>query len=592
MAELGLSRPHVNKMLPFSAKLIFLLAVCLNLFAATAMGSIHRYKFDIESLSVTRLCQTHDIITVNGQFPGPTLHVHNGDTLIVEVRNKAQYNATIHWHGIRQFRTGWADGPEFVTQCPIRPGGSYIYKFKITGQEGTLWWHAHSSWLRATVYGALIIYPKRGTAYPYTVPDKQFPIVLGQWWNSNPIDVVNEATLTGAAPNSSDAYTINGQPGDLYKDLYNCSTSDTTRIRVKPGETNLLRVINAAMNNDLFFAVANHSMTVVAVDALYTKPVQTNFLMLGPGQTTDVLVTADQSIGSYYMAARAYSSGQGVAFDNTTTTAILEYVGVNSTSSSPQMPDLPFFNDTKSMTQFNAALRSLASPQHPVSVPQTVEENLLYTVGIGLFNGTRLQASMNNFSFVLPSTVSMLQAHYFGIKGVFTENFPDNPPLQFDYTAENISTSLSSPVKDTRVKVLKYNTTVQVVLQGTNIVAGESHPIHLHGYDFYIVGTGFGNYNPRRDPKHFNLVDPPKRNTVNVPVNGWAAIRFVADNPGVWMFHCHLDVHVTWGLAMVFVVENGPDYGSSLQRPPSDLPRCSEIEQQLILPDVDSSITS
>lgn len=82
-------------------------------------------------------------------------------------------------HGIRQFRTGWADGPEFVTQCPIRPGGSYIYKFKITGQEGTLWWHAHSSWLRATVYGALIIYPKRGTTYPYTVPDKQFPIVLG-----------------------------------------------------------------------------------------------------------------------------------------------------------------------------------------------------------------------------------------------------------------------------------------------------------------------------------------------------------------------------------------------------------------------------
>ena len=74
--------------------------------------------------------------------------------------------------------------------------------------------------------------------------------------------------------------------------------------------------------------------------------------------------------------------------------------------------------------------------------------------------------------------------------------------------------------------------TVQVILQGTNIFAGESHPIHLHGYDFYIVGAGFGNYNSKTDPQKFNLVDPPMRNTVNVPVNGWVTIRFVADNPG------------------------------------------------------------
>ena len=79
--------------------------------------------------------------------------------------------------------------------------------------------------------------------------------------------------------------------------------TDTFRVSVKAGQTNLLRVINAAMNTDLFFSVANHTMTVVAVDALYTKPLQTNFLMLGPGQTTDVLIAAEQSIGRYYMAA-------------------------------------------------------------------------------------------------------------------------------------------------------------------------------------------------------------------------------------------------------------------------------------------------
>lgn len=79
---------------------------------------------------------------------------------------------------------------------------------------------------------------------------------------------------------------------------------------------------------------------------------------------------------------------------------------------------------------------------------------------------------------------------------------------------------------------LKYGEAVQVVLQGTSIFTAENHPIHLHGYDFYIVGEGFGNFNPSKDTAKFNLVDPPLRNTASVPVGGWAVIRFVADNPG------------------------------------------------------------
>ena len=82
-------------------------------------------------------------------------------------------------HGIRQLRTAWADGPQSITQCPIRPGGSYTYRFTIEDQEGTLWWHAHSSWLRATVYGALIIHPKLNTPYPFPKPKQEVPIILG-----------------------------------------------------------------------------------------------------------------------------------------------------------------------------------------------------------------------------------------------------------------------------------------------------------------------------------------------------------------------------------------------------------------------------
>lgn len=67
-----------------------------------------------------------------------------------------------------------------VTQCPIRPGNSYTYKFNVTGQEGTLWWHAHVSFLRATVHGALIIRPRGGPKRcPFPQPHHEVPIVLG-----------------------------------------------------------------------------------------------------------------------------------------------------------------------------------------------------------------------------------------------------------------------------------------------------------------------------------------------------------------------------------------------------------------------------
>ena len=60
---------------------------------------------------------------------------------------------------MRQMRSGWADGPAYITQCPIRPGKAFTYNFSVVDQRGTLWWHAHFAWQRASVYGAFIIYP-------------------------------------------------------------------------------------------------------------------------------------------------------------------------------------------------------------------------------------------------------------------------------------------------------------------------------------------------------------------------------------------------------------------------------------------------
>ncbi|KAK4278525.1 hypothetical protein QN277_016361 [Acacia crassicarpa] len=561
---------------------LFNLLTAIAFLDSFAAAETHYHEFVIQTTPVTRVCRTVNIPTVNGQLPGPTVQARNGDSLAIRVINAARDNITIHWHGLRMLQNPWADGPEYVTQCPIQSGGSYTYRFTITGQEGTLWWHAHVGFLRATVYGAIIIYPRLGAHYPFPVPRREFLVHLGEWFDTDPVSLLRMMNFRGTPPNVSIAYTINGQPGDFYR----CSSQDTVRVPVEPGETILLRIINSALEQELFFTVANHRMTVVGTDATYTKPFTTGIIMIGPGQTYDVLLTADQIPGRYYMAARAYESAQNNPFDNTTTTAILEYKSAsccnNRQFSTPILPALPRFNDTPTATAFTNGIRGLSQN----NVFMNADVSLYFVVGLGLINctnpnsprcqgpnGTRFSSSMNNVSFVPPRTTSLMQAYYQGIPGVFTTDFPPVPPVPFNYTG-NVPRGLWTPSRGTKLYKLKYGSRVQIVLQDTSIVSTEDHPMHLHGYDFFVVGSGFGNFNPATDTANFNLVDPPQRNTIGTPPGGWVAIRFVADNPGIWFMHCHIDSHLNWGFAMAFLVENGVGPSQTVIPPPADLPPC------------------
>ncbi|KAJ0718841.1 putative laccase [Helianthus annuus] len=458
---------------------------------------VRHYKFTVVMKNFTRLCESKAMVTINGKFPGPTLYAREDDSVVVQLVNKVPHNITIHWHGIRQLRTGWSDGPAYITQCPIQTGHSYTYKFNVTGQRGTLLWHAHITWLRATVHGAIVILPKHGVPYPFPKPDYEKIIVLGEWWKSDVDAVMNQWMQTGLPPNVSDAHTINGYPGPVP----NCSTSKGSTLHVEPGKTYLLRIINAALNEELFFKIARHQFTVVEVDACYVKPFKTHTIYIAPGQTTNALFTADQKPGKYLMAISPFMDTI-VAIDNQTATGTVRYKSIES-----------------------------------------------YT----------------------PS--SLLQAHYYHISGVFTRDFPGKPLTPYNYTGVTNLTSMQITT-GTKVYPLKYNSTVQVVMQGNSVIAPESHPIHLHGFNFFIVGKGVGNFDPVNDPKNFNLVDPVERNTLNIPTSGWTAIRFRADNPGVWFLHCHLEVHTTWGLKMAFLVENGKGPNESLIPPPKDLPTC------------------
>lgn len=245
------------------------------------------------------------------------------------------------------------------------------------------------------------------------------------------------------------------------------------------------------------------------------------------------------------MAARPYFTGTGT-FDNSTTVGILEYHHPpNHIKKLPLIkPTLPpVFNSTGIVANFSSKFRSLANAKFPANVPKTVDRKFFFTVGLGTnpcpknttcqgpTNTTKFAASINNVSFALPS-VALLQSYYFGQNnGIFTTNFPQNPPKPFNYTGNPPNNTNVS--NGTRTLVLPFNTSVELVMQDTSILGAESHPLHLHGFNFFVVGLGFGNYDPNKDPANFNLVDPVERNTVGVPAGGWAAIRFFADNPGV-----------------------------------------------------------
>ena len=81
-----------------------------------------------------------------------------------------------------------------------------------------------------------------------------------------------------------------------------------------------------------------------------------------------------------------------------------------------------------------------------------------------------------------------------------------------------------------------YNEIVEIVWQGTNLLSPENHAMHLHGYSFFVVGVGLGNFNHVTDPQSYNLIDPPEVNTIGLPTNGWLALRFVANNPGKFLY--------------------------------------------------------
>ena len=96
-------------------------------------------------------------ILVNDSFVGPTLHLELGDHVEFLVRNHLREDTAVHFHGISQKESPWADGTPGLTQKEIRPGASYLYKWQAD-EPGVYFYHAHNrGQIMDGLYGAIII---------------------------------------------------------------------------------------------------------------------------------------------------------------------------------------------------------------------------------------------------------------------------------------------------------------------------------------------------------------------------------------------------------------------------------------------------
>ncbi|KAF8672970.1 hypothetical protein HU200_049038 [Digitaria exilis] len=275
-----------------------------------------------------------------------------------------------------------------ITQHPILPNHNFTYRLNATGQEGTLWWHAHVAGLRATLHGAFIIQPRHGaSSYPFPKPHKEIPIIIGDWWQMD-VALLEKHFKHEIVDDLPVAATINGKLGDHYN---SCSgaVEDGFVLEVKPGETYLLRIINAVLFSEYYFKIAGHKFTVVGADANYVNPYTTDLIAIAPGETVDALVVADAPQGTYYMVALPNQSPlpdpQIPVF---TTRGMIRYKqddldhGIGEQEA--LMPEMPDQHDTMTGFYFRGNLTGLRHPRQP-HVPLQVDEDMFITLGLGSF---------------------------------------------------------------------------------------------------------------------------------------------------------------------------------------------------------------
>jgi manganese oxidase len=237
--------------------------------------------FDLETSVISWSILSGERVTayaLNGQVPGPTLRIRQGDRIRIHLTNRLPETTTLHWHGL--ILPNAMDGPAEITQRPVPTGGTFTYEF-TAGQVGTYFYHSHDHPDRQQglgLYGALIIDPLTPTAAP--AYDAEYTVQLQEWLEREGL-TYPAMLMEGGLPNF---FTINGK-----------SYPSTETVNLRVGQRLLVRFIGS--NNNFVHPMHIHGgpFRVVAIDGnpvAESAQFDADTVNVGPGQRYDVVWTA------------------------------------------------------------------------------------------------------------------------------------------------------------------------------------------------------------------------------------------------------------------------------------------------------------
>ncbi|CAN8098922.1 unnamed protein product [Discula destructiva] len=503
---------------------------------------------------------------INGKFPGPMILCNEGDTIVIDVTNHAQNATTIHWHGLFQNGTNSMDGTVGVTQCPIAPGESFRYQFTVTGQAGSYFYHGHQAAQGLDgLVGPLVILSKKekeAQAYQYDT-DR---VILVQDWYHDPSPGLLRQTLSPGSENSPipNGALINGRNQvdcSLHTDR-RCDNSTTqfATFDLAPNKRHRLRIINVGGFGWFEVSVDKHlKLPVTEVDGVSVEPVTDSTVLVGPGQRYSVLIRADQTLhsGLFWFRARMLTHcfsenvlpDQGVAEAK----AIMRYDRGRKSLIYKKQHTLP--KTEADSGKFTVSCKDPApgtyQPRPKLRAPEYAHHSWYFRVNLEI-GDWRLERGFLNQS-TLRTQLQSPTLHRV-VDGLTTGN------SSFDIEGVN---DVAFDAKNELVISSKEIEVVDVILQSFD---EGNHPFHLHGMQMFILAAGHGYFPGYQalglqpegkgllSPGNDTIVaNPTRRDVTTVESFGWTLVRFVADNPGVWLFHCHMIWHAEAGMGMQFV---------------------------------------
>ncbi|SPQ20545.1 d799b6eb-bd37-4da1-9294-1a8cf6b4c133 [Thermothielavioides terrestris] len=286
-------------------------------------------------------------------------------------------------------------------------------------------------------------------------------------------------------------------------------------VSVQPGKTYLFRMINIGAFAGQYVWFEGHNMTILEVDGVYTHPAEASMIYLAAAQRCSFLITAKNDTSENFPIVASMDTD---LFD--------------------KIPDGLNWNVTGWLVYDSAK---------PLPDPAVVYDAFEPFDDIGL-----VPAFFNDITYVSPKV----------------------PTLYTALSAGDLATNSAVYGTYTHPLVLEKDQVVEILIN--NLDSGK-HPFHLHGHEFQVIwrsdddaGT-FADSNVTADA--FPAI-PMKRDTVVVRPNGNMVLRFKSNNPGIWLFHCHIEWHVASGL-MATIVEAPLDLQKTIALPSDHLAACA-----------------